>query len=395
MPAWKFTDQYLTAYPALQNSILSLLTFSSSTPLTPGTAALAFSGTLDVAATGAALRTLGILLNLTAIDVSGSVMEANNTLTVSLKSTNGAAFRAGVAGSIPLIGGSVTKAAWLDIETVVATTTDADDVPPTDNFDLGVTLAIGSATATLVAPVPMHEGLFSLTGTFTDVGVGLADLDFLMGSHPATGHAWFPTQELGPYAQRLTTLDLLTLTLTAHVALTPGFAVSLSSVTAHLGIPQLPLMGQQLYLDPLGVWITVADPTGRATATWGLEGTVALCNYSTPGPAGLAKPDFTFDFTMGFPTPPQNPNFSLSGTWENHSQQPVSLIMQDLLGPTTDVGIGKEITLNAFEFETQADGQTGTITDFSTALTLSTGFGLFANQLIAKEIALAVTYSGS
>ena len=395
MAAWKFTDQYLSTYPALQNSILSLLVFSSNTPLTPGTSTPNFTGTLDVAATGAALSTLSTLLNLTSIEVSGSVTEANNALTVSLKSTDDAAFQAGVASRVPLIGGSITKAAWLDIETVLATTTDADDVPPTDNFDLGVTLAIGAATAILVAQVPMHEGFFSLTGTFTDVGIGLADLDFLMGDNLRDGHSWFPTQQLGPYAQRLTTIDLLSLTLTAHVALTPGFAVSLSSVTALVGIPQLLLMGQKLYLDPLGVWITVADPTGHAAATWGLEGTVALCNYNTPGPAGLDKPDFAFDFTMGFPNPPQNPDFSLSGTWENPSQQPVSLIIQDLLGPGVDVGIGQEITINALEFETQADVETGTITDFSMDITLLTGFGLFTGQLDIEEIALTVTYSGS
>src|SRR4051812_14222452 len=113
MASWKFTDDYGKRFPALGASVLALLDFSEHS-LT-GTA---FTGTLDVAASGAALATFGQILGLTSIAVSGQVTEANNTLTVSLTSADGAAFLKGIAASIPLIAKNLTGAA-MSILTVV------------------------------------------------------------------------------------------------------------------------------------------------------------------------------------------------------------------------------------------------------------------------------------
>src|SRR5262245_29631573 len=158
MATWKFTDDYGTQYPALAGSILNLLVFSDHT--ITGTT---FTGTLDVTATGAALATLGQIVNMTSIAVGGTVTSANNTLTVSLASSDTTAFTAGVAQSIPLIGGSITQNASLTIDTVVTTTDDPDEGPTTDQFNLNVTFAVGSHSVTIVSQVPMNDGFISLT----------------------------------------------------------------------------------------------------------------------------------------------------------------------------------------------------------------------------------------
>jgi hypothetical protein len=147
MASWTFTEDYGTQYPALAGSILSLLVFSDHT--VTGTS---FTGTLDVTASGAALATLGQIVNMTSIAVSGTITNENNTLTVSLASSDTAAVTAGVAQSIPLIGGSITQSASLTIDTVVTTTDDPDEGPTKDQFKLNVTFAVGSHAVTVVSP---------------------------------------------------------------------------------------------------------------------------------------------------------------------------------------------------------------------------------------------------
>lgn len=388
MAAWKFTDDYKQKYPALEQSILNLLVFSSHT-----LSGANFTGTLDVAATGAALQTLGRIVDQTQIDVSGTVSENGNTLSVTLKSTDDEAFRKGVAGSLPLIGGSVTKAAWMDIQTISSTKDDPQEEPPTDLIDLSITFAIGSATATIVSQVPMNGGFFTLSGTFTGLGISLHDLNFLIGG-TGTDTSWFPDKELGPYTQNNPAFGLLGLTLTAYIALEPGFKISIVSVTAIIGLSQLPLKGNALYMDPLGVWVTVVpNPAGKSDISWGLEGALKLCNYANPGPAGLSKPDFIFDFAMGFPNPPEQPNFSVSAQLENPSSQPVAVMIKDLLGPSTQIGIGDHLTIDAFEFSTSADVTTGKITDFSTSIAMSGGFGLL-QDFDLEAISVSIAYSG-
>ncbi|MBL8234519.1 MAG: hypothetical protein JNL98_38835, partial [Bryobacterales bacterium] len=97
MADWKFTDDYGTQYPALQSSILSMLSFSDHT--ISGTD---FTGTLDVAASGAALATLGSILNVTSIAVSGSVTTQNKTFSVSLTTPDHAVFVSGIGANVPL-----------------------------------------------------------------------------------------------------------------------------------------------------------------------------------------------------------------------------------------------------------------------------------------------------
>ena len=193
MAFWKFTDDYGVQYPALQSSVLGLLVFSDHTQT--GTS---FTGTLDVAASGSALATLAQMLNVASIDVTGQVTNANHRLTVGLISTEAPAFRDGLAASIPLLGKQVT-AAHMSVQTVVTTQDTADTGPHTDDLDLSVTVAVGSSSVTLTAGVPMNGGLFIVDGTFENVGIGLQDIQFLMGS--LSNGDWFPATQLGPYAR--------------------------------------------------------------------------------------------------------------------------------------------------------------------------------------------------
>ena len=221
MANWKFTDDYLSSYPALDNSILSLLVFSEHS--IDGTD---FTGTMDVNATGVALATLAQIVGLQSIGVSGTVVESNGTLTVTFNSTDAEAFLKGIKSNIPLIGNAVTQAS-ASVTTVTDKSQTADDDPTTDNFSLNVTMTIGNASVNIVSSVPMNGGFFSLTGEFTGIGIQLSDLNFLMGGL-AGGEAWFPSQKLGPYNEESPSYGLISLSLTGYIVLSPSFNISIS-----------------------------------------------------------------------------------------------------------------------------------------------------------------------
>jgi hypothetical protein len=377
MASWKFTDEYGTKYPALNASLLSLLVFSDHA--ITGTS---FTGVLDVAASGAVLATIGALVNLPSIDVSGTVTDAGTTLTVQLTSTDQAAFTQGIAKNIPLIGNNITQNAWMTVNTVTNTTDDPDVGPQVDEIALAIVIAVGTHSVQLTAQVPMNGGFFTVTGVFQGVGVGLSDLNFLMGSL-ASGNAWFPATQLGPYYQKQPALELLTLSLTMYIGLQP-LTVSISSVTVAIGITKLPILGQKLYLNPLAVWITVTDPTGSPKPAWGIEGEIMLCNYARPG--DLNNPDFTFEFDLDLT------NFTFSGQFENPSQLPVNTMLQDLLGQSTSVGLPSALTIDLFDFSATADKTTGSLTEFSTDIAFHGGFGVFENFDL-EQFSLSVAYS--
>jgi len=302
-------------------------------------------------------------------------------LTVTLASTDAKAFRDGIAAGIPLIGKQVT-AASMSIKTVTTTKDDPDTGPQTDNFDFSVTLAIGAKAVTINSQVPMNGGLFTIEGTFVNVGIALSDLNFLMGSL-GTGDKWFPSSQLGPYYQGQAALSLLGLSLTVYVNLSP-FTVSVSSVAVGIGITGIDLMNKKLYLNPIGVWATVEDPAGSPSVEWAIQGAIALCHYDRPG--DYQHPDFTFDFAMNLT------NFALSGEFENPYGLTIEVMLQDLLGQSTNIGIPKTLTLDKFDFEAAADKSTGKLTEFSTAVAMSGGFGLFENFDL-EEISISVAYA--
>jgi hypothetical protein len=372
MAAWKFTDDYGTQYPALGSSILNFLVFSDHA--ITGTA---FTGTLDVAATGPALKTLGLIVNMTSIAVAGTVTNANNALDISLASSDTAAFTAGVAKSIPLIGGSITQSAGLSI-LVKVTTTDDPDLPTTNTIDLSITFAVGARSVTVSCQVPMSGGLTTITGTFTGVGISLNDLQFLMGG--LSSSKWFPSTELGPYTAGSPAFELLGVTLDLYIVLSP-FSITVSSVTVQVGITNIPIMGQKLYLDPLAVWVTISSLSTNPTASWSIEGKLVLCNYARQGDP--KNPDFTFDLQMNLT------EFTITGDYGNPSSLPVTTMIQDLIGAGTDIGLPPKLTIDTFDFSTQADKKTGSISSFSTEIAMSGGFGLFDNfDLESFELSL-------
>jgi hypothetical protein len=384
MATWKFTDQYGTTYPALANSILSILVFdiTGSSPVN-GTA---FTGTLDLTATGNAMNVLASLTGLTAIPFTGTVQEANNTLSVSLQSANDDVITKAVSANLPIIGKAVSNTG-LSLANVTPASLTAQDEPTSDEIDINVTISIGKGTGTLVAQVPMSDGFFTVAASFQNVGIGLSDLDFLIPNGAFS--AMFPAKELGPYYNSGTALDLLQLGITFYIGHSP-LTVLPTSITVVVGIVNIPLYQQALYLDPLGVWVTVTGLNTTPAANWGLLGSLVLCNYNTPGKTDT--PDFEFDFEMSFPNPPTENSFGISGHYQNPLNKPVSLMIQDLMGPGTDTGIANNITIEKFDFYTDADVTTGTITDFGIDIAMSGQFGLFQNFEL-EEFSISVAYS--
>lgn len=384
MANWKFTDQYSKTYPALDNSILSLLVFSEHK-----LDGEKFTGTISVKDTGVALKTLSLIVDLPTIDVTGTVKESNDKITIELTSTDADAFKDGVVKHIPLIGNAV-QSANLSVKTITSKKQTKEDSPDTDEFDLDVSIKIGNGTVKITAGIPMNGGFLSLGGDFSDFTIGLNDLNFLMGD-AAAGNSWFPTSELGPYAKDQTSFGLLSLDITSYIALDP-FKISITGVMAQVGINKLPLKDKALYMDPLAVWISATDIQTKTNVAWGLTGAAKLCNYDNPGPSGLSDPDFTFDFTMGFPTT-SDPAFTFSGNLDNPSSKSVNVMLQDLLGADTNIGLKSELTIKTFELETSANTSTGKITDFSTSIEMSGGFGILENFDL-ESIAVSVSYTG-
>jgi hypothetical protein len=387
MSNWKFTDQYGSTYPALANSILSMLVFDvSGTSPVSGTT---FSANLDLAATGTAMNVLAALTGTTTIAMTGTVTTDNNTLSVNIQASDTDALTKALAACIPIIGGEICKSAGFSVITVTTTQQTSDDDPTTDEINLSMTIAIGNSTGTLTTQIPMSDGFFHIAADFTNFGISLSDLNFLVPGNNDFSTC-FPSTQLGPYYNNQTQLELLSLGLSLYVCTTPSLNVVVSGVDVNIGITNIPIYQKALYLDPLAIWINVSNINTTPTPAWGIIGNFVLCNYNRPG--DTANPDFSFDLQMAFPDPPDQPNFTLSGNFDNPYNQPVSQIVSDLLGQATDLGIGDTITLEKFDFYTSADVTTGTITDFEFEIGMSGQFGIFQNFSL-ESFSLSVAYS--
>ncbi|OMP76237.1 hypothetical protein [[Flexibacter] sp. ATCC 35208] len=388
MSNWKFTDQYGSTYPALANSILSLLVFDVSSGNSP-VSGTSFSASLDLTATGNAMNVLAALTGTKTIPITGTVTTSNNQLSVNLQSSDNDVLTKALAACIPIIGGDICKNAGISIVNVTGTQQTSDDEPQTDEIDLSMTIAIGSGTGTLTTQIPMSDGFFNISASFTNFGIALSDLNFLVPGNNNFSTC-FPSTQLGPYYNNQTQLELLSLGVSLYVSTAPSFSVVVSGVDVTIGITNIPIYKQALYLNPLAIWINISNVNTTPTPAWGLVGNFVLCNFNRPGDTG--NPDFTFDLNMGFPNPPDQPNFSLSGNFDNPYNQPVSQIVSDLLGQATDLGIGNSITLEKFDFATDADVTTGYISDFEFEIAMSGQFGIFENFSL-ESFSIAVAYS--
>jgi hypothetical protein len=367
MADWKFTDDYSSQYPALAGSVLGLLVFSDHT--ITGTA---FTGTLDFAATPA-LATFRQLAGVSALAMTGTVTSANNTLRVDLHCDTNIS---GGLTNLPLIGSAITGSA-VTIKVVTRTTDDPDDPdyePGINEFDLSVTFKVGHGEITVTAQVPLCEGFTSLTGTTKGLGIDLQHLDFLVnpgGDRPG----WYPSDQLQPLASKSPspTLQLISVTLTFYLRLTPALAISVSSVTVEIGITGIPLIPNRLYLNPLAVVVTVPVAKSRAPVAVTLLGDLALCHYDEPDPN---KPDAVLEVQLGLT------DFSLSAELqvpEGTTGLAINTLVSDLMGAPTDTGLPPALTLNVLTLYAQVNRQTGTIGSFSTEIAMSGGFGLLAD----------------
>lgn len=375
MASWKFTDDYGKQYPALTASVLGLLVFSDHS-----IDGEKFSGTIDFGATGAALGTLGKLAGLSSLAVSGTVTNANDTLTVKFAS-QGSSFQEGLAKTIPILGPKLS-AASLAVNTIAKTSENADEGPGTDKFAISITIPIGSASITLTSSVPMFGGTFAVDGTFTGVAITLEDVAYLTGKL-SDGTSWFPGSQLGPYYSKGAALSLLGVEVMLGVTLSP-FAVNVLTVGIGIGLVGFALLDQKLYLSPLGVWALVTDPVNSPQVAWSIVGSLALCSYERPG--DYQDPDLSLDLAMDLT------NRTFSAQLENPSKISINTALQDLLGKGTSIVLPSELTLEAFDLEIAANKQSGSLSSFSADLTLSGGFGLLAN-LDLEEIRMSVAYN--
>ncbi|HTF03645.1 MAG TPA: hypothetical protein VK826_06440 [Bacteroidia bacterium] len=389
MANWKFTTQYGATYPGLASSILNVLVFDVPTGSSPVTGTT-FTAPLDLAATGPVMNVLASLTGLSTIPMTGTVTTTGGSLTVTLTSSNNTVITAAIAKCIPLIGGSITQDAGISINNV---TPAAAKAPTTDDIDLNVTITIGSKTATLVSQVPMSGGIFTLDVNLVGFGVNLSDLNFLVTGTPFS--SLFPnTLPTSWYTSGSTSLNLLSLSLTLHATTAPAFSVQVSTVSVVIGIVNIPIYPNGIFLDPLAVWLTVTSPTNSPTVDWGLSATAMLYPYGRQTNPPTAPPDFTFDMDLQLPSS-TDPTFSVSGSYDNPYNLPVATMLSDLMNSAGfNTGIGTQITLTKFDISSSANTATGSMTAFTVDIAMSSPVGIFANPNFGvKDFTISVDYS--
>lgn len=394
MTAWKFSDVYSAAYPAIINSILDVLVFD----VPEGTSPVSgenFFASLDLVASGAPMHVLASILGIKSIPIKGVVETTGSVLNVALKSDNDLEILSGLA-RIPLIG-SCIQHAGLRIDTKTAAAATEEDEPEVDAFQIGIDIKIGSHTAALVMPVPMSEGLFFINGVFQQLGIRLGDLDFLV---PGANFAeMFPSSlPTAYYNPANTSLDLLSLGLTLMVKTSPSFSFSVITVSTSIGIVDIPLYANALYLNPLAVQVSVSNPFSHPIPTWDLIGNISLYPFGKQTRPPSVAPDFTFEMAAQMPST-EDPTFAVSGTLENPQKLPVAQILRDLMDDGNfDTGISDRLVLEKFDFNTAANCKSGTTDHFSVEIAMSAAdtnglyFGLFGAELGIKDFSITVSY---
>jgi hypothetical protein len=327
----------------------------------------------DVAASGVALETLGALTGVTSIAMTGTVDDSNTALTVTLASSTGA-FPLTTIATIPLLGPQITSVA-LSVSTIAAAPDTADTGPGADDLCFSVVFSLPAGAVTLTGAVPMNGGLCTVEATTSGLAVSLSDLDFLTSN---AGSSWFPTSELGPFAQ--TSLQLLGISLDLYLTLSP-LTIAVSSVDIGIGFTGQALIANQLYLSPLGVWVTIADPAGAASFTWSVMGTLALCSSAKPG--DYQDPDLSLEMAMDLT------DYSMSASLENTQSITVNAALADL--GAGSIGLGDEVTVTAFDIDFAIDSS-GSPTSFDLDIGVSTGLGLFST-LTFEDMNLSIQCS--
>lgn len=358
MANWKFTDEYGSAFPMLQESLLASLQFSDH-QLTGND----FTGTIDIAATGAAMETIGAFLQITLLRVSGTIRTDHAQLSIDLSTSQspGDGITKQVTAALPLLKENI-HSAWLIMKTTVSTN-EADE--PLDVFDIVINLSIGGHLVKLDTTIPMHGGFMVISAQPEGVGITLNDLNHLFGGGGGN-NSWqsgYPSQ----YEKGSAGLFLLGITLDVLISLDPT-KITITSVTGTIGLVGVPLLEQRLYLNPLAVWLTVSGiTTDNTSVDYGLEGSLALVNYETPG--NYKNPDFAFNVGMDLK------NFSINGQLTNPEQKSIAQMISDFSGEKIELKTLDEMTIAQFDFAASTTKETGKISNFSFNLDIKGEFG--------------------
>lgn len=392
MANWKFTDQYGTIYPALANSILATLVFDvpqGSSPVSGTT----FSASLDLGATGTVMKVLTRLLGLSSIPMNGTVTATAESLSVDLQPVDNTAITAALAKCIPIVGGQIMQSASLSIQNLTDAALTVDDDPTTDEFDIDVKISIAGKTAELSAQVPMGDGLFSLSADLTGFSVNFSDLNFLINGGPFS--ALFPTTlPKSWFTSGSTQLTLNTLGFSLMVNTSSGLSVTVSTLSVVLGIGNIPLYKNALFLNPLGVSLVINSPTNKPTVSWSLTAAAMLYRYGQQTNPPSSPADFTFNMDLDVPGAGDT-TINISGDLENPDSLSVATMIADFMNDSGfNTGISSQITIDAFAFDTTADTSTGTITSFSFNAGMSSPVGIFAAAGFGiKDFSIAIDYS--
>lgn len=399
MTAWKFTDVYAPDYQVPDDSILSALVFDVPEGISP-VSGEKFAANLDLSASGKTTRVLAAILGMKSLPMEGTVMASGADLNIALKSSNDAQMQAGLA-RLPLIGGSVRSAELRVCARVRTAQAPADGAAASamaaDVFEIEIGIEVGGHKGGLLMQIPKVEGQFTIGGTFQQLGVHLSDLDFLVpgASFAQMFPADLPTAYYNPGR---TALDLLSLALTFDVTSAPAFSLSPSRVVVALGISDIALYSNALYLNPLAVNISVSNPLDKPGVTSGLTGSICLYPYGKQTSPPSVAQDFTFAMAAQMPDS-KSPTFSMTGSSANPQKLPVSTILCDLANNGSfDTGISERLVLEKFDFDAAVDSSSGTIDHFSVDMAMSaagTGglyFGLFGAELGVKDFSIAVSY---
>ena len=383
MANWKFTDQYEEQFPALGASVLSNLVFSDHS--VDGNK---FTGTLDLKETGPMLSLTSEIFGLQQISFTGTIDITSTQFTLNLQSAELPAFKA-----LPVIGDHI-KSTTILIQT---STTPAEDIPDQDEFRMEMDVQFNDQiSGKFITDVPRAYGSFLINAYFENLGIGLNDLDFLLpeGSKFAT---YFPSDN--PFVKSVTggstQLSLLGIDLTLFISNKRSLKVSVSSLGVSVGIVNIPVYKNALFLNPLSVSVYFYDLPSLSDTLWSISGTLAL--YPPAAQTLPPVPPADFEFAVGMTLPVAGQSFSISGKFDNPNQLPVSAMLVDMFGKETTIGAEADnIIISEFDFGASAASEGGGIGSFYVDITLDSQFGIFQSQHFdVKEFKLSVNYQKS
>jgi hypothetical protein len=129
-----------------------------------------------------------------------------------------------------------------------------------------------------------------------------------------------------------------------------------------------------------------------------LSGSIALYPYGQQTPTPSVAPDFVYELSAEMPTDGKSP-FSVTGTLENPQDLSVGKLLKDFANDGTfGTGIADQLTIDRFDFTAQTEGGTGTVSEFSVEVAMSSAktngsyFGIFNTGLGVKNFSVAVQY---